>query len=157
MLTSVRFQNRFALADVTIPFEPFTVLVGPNGSGKTTVLESLDAVARAISTGPVDDWTKLLPFRSDVTVGSCTAVVRGESVTYRSVHGAEHRQAAPAEFSAIGPVRMFALSADAIRSILCALGKDPDERPVLPATWVARPTAHRIGVDAIEDEHHLHV
>ncbi len=40
MIEGVRFSNYRVLRDVTIDFEPFTILVGPNGSGKTTVLRS---------------------------------------------------------------------------------------------------------------------
>jgi predicted ATPase len=41
MIETVRFKNFKALRDVTMPLEPFTVLVGPNASGKTSVLEGL--------------------------------------------------------------------------------------------------------------------
>lgn len=41
MIKSVHFQNFRSLRDVTLPLEPLTVLVGPNSSGKTTVLEGL--------------------------------------------------------------------------------------------------------------------
>lgn len=41
MIRSARFQNFKALRDVSIDFEPLTFLVGPNGSGKTTILEGL--------------------------------------------------------------------------------------------------------------------
>jgi len=42
MIETVRFKNFKALRDVTIPLERFTVLVGPNASGKTSVLQGLD-------------------------------------------------------------------------------------------------------------------
>lgn len=41
MIEGIRYVNYRVLRDVTIEFEPFTILVGPNGSGKTTVLRSL--------------------------------------------------------------------------------------------------------------------
>jgi predicted ATPase len=53
MLTSVELTNIRSWVDATVPLSPFCVLVGPNGSGKTTVLEaiavastSLEAVVR---------------------------------------------------------------------------------------------------------------
>jgi predicted ATPase len=42
MIETVGFKNFKALRDVTIPLERFTVLVGPNASGKTSVLQGLD-------------------------------------------------------------------------------------------------------------------
>lgn len=43
MIESIQFKNFKCLRDTTLPLSPCTVLVGPNGSGKTTVLQSLDA------------------------------------------------------------------------------------------------------------------
>ena len=42
MIRSARFQNFKALRDVSIDFEPLTFIVGPNGSGKTSILEGLN-------------------------------------------------------------------------------------------------------------------
>ncbi|MGF1581525.1 MAG: AAA family ATPase [Gemmataceae bacterium] len=41
MIKSVHFQNFKSMKDVRIDLERFTVIVGPNGSGKTSVLEGL--------------------------------------------------------------------------------------------------------------------
>jgi len=41
-IQSVRIKNFRALKDVTIPFESVTTFIGPNGSGKATVLRALD-------------------------------------------------------------------------------------------------------------------
>ncbi len=40
MIRSVEFQNFKVLRDTALPLGPFTLIVGPNGSGKTTALES---------------------------------------------------------------------------------------------------------------------
>jgi predicted ATPase len=45
VFTQARFENFRSLADVTVPLEGFTVIVGPNGSGKTSVLRGIRAVA----------------------------------------------------------------------------------------------------------------
>lgn len=39
MLEWVHFQNFQSITDETFPLQPLTVLVGPKGSGKTSVLE----------------------------------------------------------------------------------------------------------------------
>lgn len=41
MVTSVRFENFKSLREVAIDLEPFTVLVGANGSGKSSVLQGM--------------------------------------------------------------------------------------------------------------------
>jgi predicted ATPase len=47
MLEKVGFKNFLALRDVEIDLEPFTVIVGPNSSGKSTILEGIDRISRA--------------------------------------------------------------------------------------------------------------
>jgi len=42
MLKSVEFKNFKCLRDSTLPLSPCTLIVGPNGSGKTTALQALD-------------------------------------------------------------------------------------------------------------------
>ena len=42
MITSIRFENYKVLRRTTLPLSRVTLLVGPNGSGKTTVLSSLE-------------------------------------------------------------------------------------------------------------------
>lgn len=42
MIQSIRFENFRCLRDVQLALEPLTVLVGPPGSGKSTVLDGMD-------------------------------------------------------------------------------------------------------------------
>lgn len=44
MLEKVGFKNFLALRDVEIDLEPFTVIVGPNSSGKSTILEGINRI-----------------------------------------------------------------------------------------------------------------
>ena len=46
MITSIRLQNFKGHRDTTVPLGRLTVLVGPNGSGKTSVLEALAIQSR---------------------------------------------------------------------------------------------------------------
>src|SRR5262249_37640541 len=52
MIHAVRFRNFKALRDVELELDRFTVLVGPNASGKTSVLEGLHHLTRLASTDP---------------------------------------------------------------------------------------------------------
>src|SRR4051812_11977868 len=52
MIHSVRFRNFKALRDVEIALDRFTVLIGPNSSGKTSVLEGLHHLTRLASSEP---------------------------------------------------------------------------------------------------------
>jgi predicted ATPase len=45
MIESIEFTNFKALRKTTLPLAPFTLLLGPNGSGKTTVLQGLQGIA----------------------------------------------------------------------------------------------------------------
>ena len=45
MLESIEFTNYKALRKTTLPLRPFTLLLGPNGSGKTSVLQALRGIA----------------------------------------------------------------------------------------------------------------
>ena len=47
MITSLRIAHFKAAADVTVPLGPITVLIGPNDSGKSTILQALVALSRA--------------------------------------------------------------------------------------------------------------
>ena len=47
MIHRFRAQNYKALRDVTLELTPFHVLIGPNDSGKTSVLEALGALSRS--------------------------------------------------------------------------------------------------------------
>ena len=44
MFESIKFQNFKALRDTTLPLSRFTLIVGPNGSGKTSALTALFAL-----------------------------------------------------------------------------------------------------------------
>ncbi len=51
MIESIEFTNFKALRKTTLPLSPFTLLLGPNGSGKTSVLQALQGIA-AIAAQP---------------------------------------------------------------------------------------------------------
>ncbi|MGD9854204.1 MAG: AAA family ATPase [Planctomycetaceae bacterium] len=48
MITRFRVQNYKALRDVTLDLTPMHLLIGPNDSGKTSILEALAALCRSV-------------------------------------------------------------------------------------------------------------
>jgi predicted ATPase len=52
MIQKVHIQNFKSLRDVSIELERFTVFVGANGSGKTSVLEAIHNAVRAATGDP---------------------------------------------------------------------------------------------------------
>jgi predicted ATPase len=52
MISRVTIKNFKCLRDVTLDLERFTVFVGANGSGKTSILQALDLLCRTFRTNP---------------------------------------------------------------------------------------------------------
>src|SRR6266436_6087291 len=48
MITRFQVQNYKALRDVTLDLTPIHVLIGPNDSGKTSILEAIAALCRSV-------------------------------------------------------------------------------------------------------------
>ncbi len=56
MITRFRVQNYKALRDVTLDLTPIHVLIGPNDSGKTSILEAIAALCRSVDHKPNDTF-----------------------------------------------------------------------------------------------------
>lgn len=55
MIRQIHIQNYKALRDVTLDLTPFHVLIGPNDSGKTSILEAVAALCRSVDQ-PSERW-----------------------------------------------------------------------------------------------------
>jgi len=68
MITRVHFHNCGVLRDAVLPLEPITVIIGPNGSGKTTALTALSTnqagstLPSLLSAAPLPDGQDPQPF-----------------------------------------------------------------------------------------------
>lgn len=58
-ISRVRIQNYRSIADCDVELEPLTLLVGPNGTGKSNFLQALAFMGRALSTTPQEALTGL--------------------------------------------------------------------------------------------------
>ena len=54
MITKLRVKNFKALRDVEISLTPIHVLIGPNDSGKTSILDAIAALCRSVDHGLAD-------------------------------------------------------------------------------------------------------
>jgi energy-coupling factor transporter ATP-binding protein EcfA2 len=79
MIQTVSFENFKALRDLAIPLERFTVLVGPNASGKTSVLQGLDSLFFLRHDDPdyFSDERDLRVLRSQGAPRDASVVIRG--------------------------------------------------------------------------------
>jgi predicted ATPase len=79
MIESIEFKNFKVLRDAKLPLSPCTVLIGPNGTGKSTVLQALQAIREP---GPVD----ISAIQSFVPLGEEVEVCVDFGAPYRGVH-----------------------------------------------------------------------
>lgn len=82
MISKVSIRNFKCLRDVSVDLERFTVFVGANGSGKTSVLQALDLLCRTFQTNADMDNE----FRSHRTFGTTEPVelsCLSEAIHYR--------------------------------------------------------------------------
>ncbi len=82
MIRSVHFKNFKALRDVALDLEPLTVIVGPNASGKTSILQGIYNVAHLETPRPPDTLQGYGRAPGDVRTsgdeGEVTVVVEGD-------------------------------------------------------------------------------
>jgi predicted ATP-dependent endonuclease of OLD family len=90
-LISLQVRNYRCLENVTIPLEKLTAFVGPNGSGKTSLLRSIDLVLG-------DTWPSLRSFRIpqdftnfDVQRDMEITIGFDPPYTHLDTHSSEHR------------------------------------------------------------------
>jgi predicted ATPase len=132
MITRFRVQNYKALRDVTVELTPVHVLIGPNDSGKTSLLEALSAFSRSttergLTNAFVGNWQgRELVWRGEESAVVLTAeLVIGETTAEYSLE-----------------IRFHAQGREAQRHderIVAPLGTDPVELPVhsVASTWLA--------------------
>ncbi|HYK89597.1 MAG TPA: AAA family ATPase [Acidobacteriota bacterium] len=78
MIKRFRVQNYKALRDVTLELTPLHVLIGPNDSGKTSILEAIAALCRTVDHRVTEAFTGLWEGTELVWRGSRDAVVTFE-------------------------------------------------------------------------------
>jgi len=58
MITKIRYKNFKALRDATLPLGRFTLIVGANGTGKTTALHAISDIEKIDNTNIAENLTK---------------------------------------------------------------------------------------------------
>ncbi len=75
MIKRLRVQNYKALHDITLELTPLHVLIGPNDSGKTSIMEAIAALCRSVDHPLVEAFTGLWEGTELVWRGSRDAAV----------------------------------------------------------------------------------
>ena len=73
MITQFRVQNYKALRDVTLDLTPIHVLIGPNDTGKTSILDAVAALCRSVDHDAENTFTGIWDGRTSPTVRSDSA------------------------------------------------------------------------------------
>ncbi len=106
-IRSLRISNFGCLRDVSLDLEPLTVLIGPNDSGKTTILRALDALGKATQKGThlrgPEGWSSL--FNSMIDFESITTDGNGSpfTIALNNIASGRFRYDTSVGFSARGP------------------------------------------------------
>ncbi|WP_437790848.1 AAA family ATPase [Sorangium sp. So ce693] len=152
MITSVRLQEFKGHRDSTVALGRLTVLVGPNGSGKTSVLEALALQSRLVSHAPRDvltgDWSPGDLLRRGAKGGriELTSSGRRDDGLWR-FRTALSGLSVLVEWQAGGPAQQFTAQGDrSLRGMLPWLGE-----VVAPAT-LYKLNAERIAAAAYSDD-----
>ena len=117
MLKSVKVINYRCLRDVNVPLRPLTVLVGPNDSGKTTLLHAVDSIIRNADPNEITDHWEC----------KTQNVIRIQAETNQGQ--LEIRQASPIR-EGLGLSHLFRLPSEGITT-LCH-GYSASEEAILP-------------------------
>jgi predicted ATPase len=84
MITQFRVQNFKALRDVKLDLTPIHVLIGPNDSGKTSILQAIEALSRSVDYRLPPAFTGAWEARELVWRQSDVAIVFGASISLGS-------------------------------------------------------------------------
>src|SRR5438552_1060643 len=86
MVTKVSVRNFKCLRNVQIELERFTVFVGPNASGKSSILQAVDALCRSFSgqEGSVEAELSQAVSRSSKDAVELAAMSAGKGYRYRA-------------------------------------------------------------------------
>ncbi len=85
MLQKVGFQNFLALRNVELTLEPFTVIVGPNASGKSSILEGIQRISY-LEAAPSDFFGLELQFGSDLQLIEACKLLESRNQVAQPIH-----------------------------------------------------------------------
>ena len=91
MITRFRVQNYKALRDVTLDLTPMHLLIGPNDSGKTSILEAMAALCRSVEEPLADAFVGTwhgasLVYNQDVKLAVTLAATIEDSEAIETIH-----------------------------------------------------------------------
>ena len=96
MIRELRFQNFKSLRDVRVGLERFTVVVGPNASGKSSLLQGLELLCRSGETQAGFDGNVLPAWASHGSNDEVVLSAKSDSQRYRFFHPSRPAEQSPA-------------------------------------------------------------
>src|SRR4051812_38480048 len=83
MISQVTIHNFKSLRDVTADLERFTIFVGPNASGKSSILQALDILCRVFRQREANVEVELLQAKSQRSNGPVELITKTGDKWYR--------------------------------------------------------------------------
>ena len=150
MIDRIHFENFRAHASLDLELGRLTVLVGPNASGKTSVLEGIQLLSRLVDEPPKQVFAGEADPGRLRTTGSSEALVLSCKGWWRSGWFEASATAAP---SAQGPEFRGSVRWDEGQSDRLPFGAGfPDARSAIGATRLLRLDARSLGAPSFSDE-----
>lgn len=112
----IRIRNFRCIQEIEFPLTPLHALIGPNDSGKSTILEALAAIA-TLENGGISQASEIAVFSAGRVIAAYRRQLIEHDARLASDDAIKHKQARPPghELELVSPTRTLRLDPDAMR------------------------------------------